>query len=149
MKVNVLRYKDNGNATLGLLFIDGVFECYTLEDEERHVKVKGETRIPEGTYKINFRKTTSPLTERYQKKYEWFDYHLQIQDVPGFQYVYIHVGNSDSNTDGCLLVGSTVDKDSMFQGRSVPAFKQVYKKIGNAIKNGEPVTITYEKDFSR
>ena len=144
MKLDVLRYKDDGNTTLGLLFIDGVFECYTIEDEEREEKIKGETRIPEGTYKLDFRRELSGLTHSYRRKYDWFDYHLHVKDVPNFKYVYIHVGNTEKNTDGCLLLGSTVDKDSMFQGRSTAAFKELYLKVGDAINKGEPINITYK-----
>ena len=144
MKLDVLRYKDDGNTTLGLLFVDGVFECYTLEDEERDIKIKGETRIPEGTYKLDFRRELSGLTEKYRRKYDWFDFHLHVKDVPNFKYVYIHIGNTEKNTDGCLLLGSTVDKDSMFQGRSTDAYKTLYQKVGVAINKGEPINITYK-----
>lgn len=144
MKINVKRYKDDGDSTLGLLFLDGVFECFTLEDEQRDVKVKGETRIPEGTYKVDFRRELSGLTRKYRQKHDWFEWHLHVKEVPSFKYVYIHIGNNESHTDGCLLVASTVDKDKMFQGRSTQAFKVLYEKVGVAINKGEPVTFTYE-----
>ena len=56
MKLDLLRIQFGEDATNGILFIDGVFECYTLEDEVRDVKVHSETAIPEGTYDIKFRK---------------------------------------------------------------------------------------------
>ena len=56
MKISLVRHQFGDDATNGLLFIDGVFECYTLEDEIRDVKVYGETAIPYGTYPVEFRK---------------------------------------------------------------------------------------------
>jgi hypothetical protein len=69
MKIYLLRYSSQSEDTLGLIMIDGKFECYTLEDQYRNFKVKGDTRIPEGTYKIKFRKVNSPLTEKYRKRF--------------------------------------------------------------------------------
>ena len=69
MEILLLRYSDDGDSTMGLLFIDGKFECHTLEDEHRDVKKPGETRIPEGKYKVNFRNERTPLTKKYAAKY--------------------------------------------------------------------------------
>ena len=94
------------DATNGLLFIDGKFECYTLEDEYRTVKVMHETCIPEGTYPIEFR-TVGGFDAKYTKRYG-ADFHkgmLWIRGVPEFEYILIHTGNTDSHTSGCLLVG--------------------------------------------
>ena len=66
MKLQVVRTQFGSNATNGLLFIDGVFECYTLEDEQRDVKVMHETCIPEGTYKIKLR-NAGGFNTRYAK----------------------------------------------------------------------------------
>ena len=55
MEIEVLRYSDNGESTLGLLKVNGKFFCYTLEDQYQEVKVKHQTRIPEGTYNITLR----------------------------------------------------------------------------------------------
>ena len=56
MKLQVVRFQFGKDATNGMLFIDGEFECYTLEDEYRDVKVMGETCIPEGTYDVGSEK---------------------------------------------------------------------------------------------
>ena len=56
MKIQVKRLGDNGNATIGAMYINGIFRCFTIEDEERAVKVKGETRVPNGKYLVGFRK---------------------------------------------------------------------------------------------
>ena len=55
MKLDVIRFQFGKDATNGLLFIDDVFECYTLEDQYQDVKVMHETCIPEGEYKIEYR----------------------------------------------------------------------------------------------
>ncbi len=61
MKLNLVRTQFGADATNGILFINGVFECFTLEDEVRDVKVYGETAIPKGTYNIEFRKEGGTL----------------------------------------------------------------------------------------
>ena len=68
MEIVVKRFADNGNATLGILYVNGVFECFTVEDEERDVKVSGETRVPEGVYAINLR-SEGGFHTKYASKY--------------------------------------------------------------------------------
>jgi len=136
MKLELKRFSSGTDSTLGILLADGVFECFTLEDEYRTDKVKGETRIPAGTYKVEKREVLSGLTEKYRKKYPWFDFHFMLQDVPNFQYVYIHIGNDDDHTDGCLLVGDSI-KSNRFNNdnnltTSGPAFKRLYQKMSDA-----------------
>ena len=149
MKLQVIRTQFGKDATNGLLFIDGVFECYTLEDEYRDVKVMHETCIPEGTYNIELR-NAGGFNSRYTKKYP--DMHrgmLHIQDVPGFEWILIHQGNFDTNTSGCLLLGNSQQdldvSDKGFIGGSADAFKKMYPKVRDALLNGEKVTIEYSK----
>ena len=93
MKIELLRYSDSGDDTLGLMFIDGYFQCYSLEDEFRNIKVAGETRIPAGTYEIGFREAESPMTDKYRSIYpDFFDYHIHIKDVPNFQCLKCNIG---------------------------------------------------------
>ena len=56
MKLSIYRLNDNGQSTIGVLLIDGKFQGFTIEDEFRTIKIKGETRIPSGTYKVILRK---------------------------------------------------------------------------------------------
>lgn len=151
MKLKVLRYNSEADSTNGLLFevndLGNQFLCYTLEDEHRVLKVKGETRIPAGIYNIELRKEGG-FHERYTKKYP--DIHigmLHIIDVPGFEFILIHTGNTDEHTSGCLILGdsqenNTIIKDG-FVGKSVNAYRRIYPKIAKALKNGESVTIEY------
>ena len=136
MNLLLQRYSDNLESTLGLMFDMTTqfarFQCYTLEDEHRDVKVKGETRIPAGRYELKLRECDTPMTKKYRKKYPWFKYHIEIMDVATHSYCYLHVGNRDSHTDGCVLLGNSVNNntnDSGFLGDSASAFEKLYKKI--------------------
>lgn len=153
MKLHLKRYFSNHQMTLGCLVQEreeyvslGTFVCHTLEDEHRDVKVKGHTRIPAGTYKITKRKEDTPLTLKYRKKYgSWFDYHLVVNDVPGFTNVYIHVGNRHEHTDGCILVGNRQGSpkwDQIVLQDSANCYKMLYKTIGKELEKGNDVHIT-------
>jgi hypothetical protein len=148
MKLDVVRHQFGKDATNGLLFIDGVFECYTLEDEVRDVKVHSETAIPLGTYEIKFR-NIGGFDTKYRARYGT-TFHkgmLELQDVPNFKYILIHTGNTDEHTAGCLLLGETqqdLDKGKDgFVGGSGDAYKKMYPKVRDALLNGEKVTIEY------
>jgi hypothetical protein len=139
MKVVLNRYKRGTNYTLGIMTIDNHFFAYTLEDAVRDAKIKDETAIPEGTYSICFREKDTRLTNVYRKKYDWFTYHLEIQGIPNYKYVYIHEGNNRSHTSGCILVGREANRRSI--SKSAEAFEDVYKMIGRALYKGHNVTI--------
>ncbi|WP_075589858.1 DUF5675 family protein [Labilibacter marinus] len=149
MELNVVRYSSGKESTLGLLFIDGKFACYTLEDEHREVKVPGETRIPAGRYKVKLR-TEGSHHWRYKKKFpEIHKGILHVIDVPNFTHILIHIGNTDDDTAGCLLVGESSFSNVTQAGRinnSTIAYKRVYPMIANAIANGEDVWITYQDE---
>ena len=145
----LFRHQFGKDATNGLLFIDGVFECYTLEDEVRDVKVMSETAIPLGTYEIKFR-NIGGFDTKYTARYG-STFHkgmLELQDVPNFKYILIHTGNTDSHTAGCLLLGETqqdLDKGKDgFVGGSGDAYKKMYPKVRDALLNKEKVTINYK-----
>ena len=150
MSLNLIlqRYSDNGDSTQGLLHVidnnNLQFLNYTLEDEFREVKVKGETCIPNGLYEIKQRKVLSPMTESYRNKYDWFDWHLELQNVEGFQNIYIHIGNKDEDTDGCILVQDNANNNTVkdgFNGSSLPAFERLYNLIRTELNNGLKVFI--------
>lgn len=152
MKLDVVRTQFGADATNGMLFIDGMFECYTLEDEIRDVKVMHETAIPLGEYEIKYRTVGGWFTRekaRYDKKFGagWFKGMLELQDVPNFTYVLIHSGNTDESTSACLLLGNTqqdldMGKDG-FIGSSRLAYESFYPKVRDALDAGEKVTIRY------
>lgn len=150
MKLDVIRHQFGSDATNGMLFIDGVFECYTLEDEYRDVKVMHETCIPEGEYEIKLR-TVGGFHTRYLSRYgaDWHKGMLWLQDVPEFEYILIHTLNDSTQTSGCLGVGSVQqDLDLDAKGlisQSTDAYKRLYPKVRDALLNGEKVTIKYSK----
>ena len=147
MKLQVKRLTDSGESTIGALYIDGKFECWTLEDEHRTKKVFGSTRIPKGKYTITLRKEGGHHT-RYLKKFGE-DFHkgmLHVRNVPNFKYILIHIGNSADDTAGCLLVGDIANNNKINKGRisqSTNAYKRMYEKVRNAIIKGEDVSIEY------
>jgi len=148
MKLTVVRTQFGADATNGLLFINGIFECFTLEDEVRDVKVHSETAIPLGEYEIKLR-TIGGFHAKYTDRYgaAFHKGMLELQDVPNFQYILIHTGNTDQHTAGCLLVGETqqdVDKGKDgFIGGSGDAYKKMYPKVLKCLLSGEKVTIEY------
>lgn len=151
MELEVLRFSSQKDSTNGVLFdITGgerKFLCYTLEDEHREDKVMGETRIPSGAYNITLR-TTGGFHGRYVKKYgEMHKGMLWVRDVPGFEYILIHTGNTDEHTAGCLLLGDSQQANfgssNGMVGSSVNAYKRVYPPIAKALEEGESVSITY------
>lgn len=145
MKLEVRRLWDNGQATIGMLLINNQLACFTLEDTKREVKIKGETRIPEGTYKVELR-TEGASHERYKKRFPSFHKGmLHIVNVPNFQFILIHIGNSDKDTEGCLLVGDAVTTNSTLLW-STQAYERIYKTVASELILGNNVSITF-KDY--
>lgn len=128
-------------ATHGALYIDGVYECLTLEDVVRDLKqdgsgkVQDETAIPAGRYEviINF----SP---RFKKQY------MRLIDVPFFSGILIHSGNTVADTKGCILVGQQKDSDTHIHGGSV-ALPLLQAKVQAALDQQEGVWITILNEF--
>ena len=149
--IEVLRYSSGADSTLGILSENGSmgreFLAYTLEDEFREEKVSAETRIPEGTYNVKLR-TEGGFHNRYSQKFgvPWHKGMLHVQDVPGFEYILIHTGNTDENTAGCLLVADSSTQNitkNGFIGASVAAYKRLYSSLAQWIVDGNILTITY------
>jgi hypothetical protein len=116
MVITIKRLYKTDTSVIGELLVNGVWECFTLEDAERPVKIKGETAIPKGTYRViinesNRFKRLLPL----------------LIDVPNFEGVRIHSGNSNHDTEGCILVGQTRNKN--YIGQSRKAFEKLFKKM--------------------
>tara|TARA_R110002167_G_scaffold7683_11_gene36187 strand:+ start:7849 stop:8355 length:507 start_codon:yes stop_codon:yes gene_type:complete len=163
MKLEVLRFSNGTDSTNGVLFevnekennphgegykCKRKFLAYTLEDEYRDKKKYGETRIPEGTYKLGLRKVGG-YNEKYKKRFS--NMHigmLHVTNVPNFEYILIHCGNTDEHTAGCLLVGDSQENNQIttngFIGKSTNAYKRIYPAISNAIAMGEEVFIEYK-----
>jgi len=147
MKLTVVRTQFGTDATNGILLVDGLFECYTLEDQYQAVKVMHETCIPEGTYDIKFR-TVGGFHSKYSERYGNAHYGmLHLQDVPNFTYILIHAGNTDEHTSGCLIVGETQQdldlSDDGFIGHSGKAYLKLYNKVAKELLLGKEVSIEY------
>ena len=119
MVIQIKRLYKTNNSTIGELYIDGVFECYTLEDKEREIKIKSETAIPKGKYKVIINKSN-----RFKKLLPL------LLNVPNFEGVRIHPGNTNHDTEGCILTGTTKGKD--FIGNSRIAFSRLFRKMQEA-----------------
>jgi len=116
MELQIKRTEFSEESTIGELSVNGVFECYTLEDKVRPVKIAGKTAIPSGRYEviINF-------SQRFQKQLPL------LLNVPNYEGVRIHSGNTAANTEGCILVGET--KTENFIGESRWAFNRLFEKL--------------------
>lgn len=138
MKLTLVRQASVGGATLGRLYIDGVYACATLEDEVREVagkpvvdwKIKNVTAIPSGVYRVVLENSArfGPDTPT-------------LLDVPGFQYIRMHAGNTSEDTEGCILLGLRASATTLVGGTSRPAVQLVKNEIRGAIARGEKVTI--------
>ena len=151
MKLEVLRFSSQADSTSGILFetTNGkrTFLCYTIEDEQRDVKVWGETRIPAGTYQLELR-TEGGFHNRYKSRYgDWHKGMIWVKDVPGFEWILWHTGNTDESTAGCLILGnsqeSNIVKKDGFVGSSRDAYKFVYPRVVAAIESGIRVNVEY------
>lgn len=144
MRLHLARFARSTDASMGALAIDGRFSCFTLEDEARAIKVQNETRIPAGLYQIRLR-IEGGMHEKYRSK---FDYHvgmLWLQQVPGFEWVYIHIGNTDDDTAGCILVGDgAISSFELVQ--SAQAYRRLYRAVSGALISGEAAEILIEDE---
>jgi len=144
MHLHLMRISTGVESTTGALYIDGEFVCFALEDTKRIKKVAGETRIPDGLYRIALR-NEGRLTQKYAERYSALHKGmLWLQDVPGFDWVYIHTGNKRGHTEGCLLVGDSLNNNQQadgFVGKSRDAYQRIYPQIAGAIESGEKVTL--------
>lgn len=141
--MNILLERDvrTEKSTTGKLYIDGVFECFVLEDKDRKLnntmsaddirrrKIPGNTAIPAGKYKVSI-----TYSQRFKKMLPL------LNNVPGFEGIRIHPGNTDADTEGCLLPGVVRLVD--FVGSSRVAFERLNNKIEQAIARKENVIIS-------
>jgi len=152
----VLRISSNDDDTIGILY---GFDCerigITIEDEYRSVKVAGETRVQAGRYEISLR-AEGGNHMKYGERFP--DFHvgmLCIHNAPDwkiitpdmeFQYIQIEIGNTDDDTEGCLMVGSGGNiklTGSQSISSSTIAYKRIYKYIVKELVGGHRVFINY------
>lgn len=122
--LTINRGKPSPISVQGEMFNGEEFLCHTLEDPPREVKIKGETGIPAGTYKgiVN-------VSARFKRMMPL------LLNVPGFEGIRIHAGNSIADTEGCILVGLGKGENMVLQSRL--AFTKIMELL-----NGEDFEIT-------
>lgn len=145
MELKLIRKYFTEESTIGELYVNNVFQCHILEDKDRgltsdmeleeikKIKIKSQTAIPTGTYLI-----VNSFSPRFKK------YLPLLLNVPGYEGVRIHPGNTSADTDGCLLPGSYDPKAENFVRNSKIAFKALYNKLILAEKK-EKISLTIEK----
>lgn len=138
MEIEVRRVLYDEGVTFSKIYIDGVYECFGLEDPKREKKVHSETAIPDGVYKLDLRYSPK-FSSRFNHNMLW------VRDVPNFEYILIHWGNTTVDTAGCLLLGKRL---GVVKGRlaildSITAYTNFYKKVNEEVKKGG-VTIEYK-----
>lgn len=142
MKLNLKRIKTTTQSTIGELYINNEFTCYTLEDTFNKPKKYGETRIPAGTYKLRLN-TTGAMNEKYKNlKGVKHIGMIELLEVPGFSSIYIHIGNTDDDTKGCILVGMYYKENIIID--STKAYIKVYNEVSLELSKGNSVEITIE-----
>jgi Family of unknown function (DUF5675) len=132
MKLNLVRKIFSDKSTIGELSVNGAFECFTLEDPVRPVKIKGDTAIPAGTYEV-----AVTFSNRFQK------FLPLLLNVPNFEGIRIHTGNTPKDTLGCILVGQGKGVDSISASRL--AFAPLFEKIQSVVRT-EKVTIEISEE---
>lgn len=130
MLLALQREPSANGATIGRLSVDGRHECYTCEDVVRpgQEKVRGATAIPEGPYRVvitQSRRFGVPMP--------------LLLDVPGFEGIRIHWGNTAADTEGCILVGVGFVGDRVTD--SQVAYRRLFAQIQAALDAGEEVWV--------
>lgn len=140
MKLELKRLARRPNYTIGRLFVDGVYLCDTIEDTDRglskdmpleeiqKIKVKSETAIPTGNYQVILN-----MSARFKRLLPL------LLNVPGYEGIRIHPGNTEKDTEGCILPGLNKVKGQVVESRA--QFGKVFNLIDEALKRGEKVFI--------
>ena len=150
MLLTLIRHTFNKECTIGTLYVDGVLFCNTLEDCSnttyykmsekliKEAKIKGATSIPAGCYIIDLGTVSPKFKDR--QAYKNINGKLpRLLNVPAFNGILIHIGNSDKDTEGCILVGDVIGKNSVLQ--STAAFNRLYEVLREAADRGEEIKI--------
>ena len=151
MKISLKRIYTNNQYTIGHLYVDGTYVCDVLEDADRGLKdsmtldeirskkIKDKTAIPQGNYKV----TMNVISPRFSKKKYYKDFCggrlPRITSVKGFDGVLIHIGNTDKDSSGCLIVGYNKEKGKVLNSKQ--AFEKLYRMLDSANRNGEKIDI--------
>lgn len=142
MELKVIRKYRKEEYTIGDLYINGVWFSNTLEDAVRDKKIYGKTAIPYGTYKVTMDVVSPKFKDRSWAK-PYGGKLPRLLNVPNYEGILIHVGNTAADTSGCLLVGQNKVKGQVVN--STQTFMSLMEKhLIPAKQRGEEITITYE-----
>lgn len=143
MKLTVKRIAKRSTYTIGRLYIDGKYFCDVLEDRDRNLKqnmplseiqktkVYGQTAIPTGTYEVTLNIVSPKFSSRsFYKNYANRGKVPRLLNVPGFDGILIHCGNSDKDSYGCLLVGENKVVGKVINSQAT--FKKLYPILQKA-----------------
>lgn len=125
MKMGLVLVRDtyNDDSTIGKLHLDGNFICDTLEDRCRNIKIKDKTAIPSGTYEVIIR-----YSNRFERELP------ALLEVPYFDGILIHPGNTSHDSSGCILVGDRDKHNPNFVGNSRNTFAVIFPMIQESLK---------------
>ena len=142
MKLILKRIALRDTYTIGKMYIDTHYFCDTCEDKvrdiEREGKVYGKTAIPYGTYKVTLGVQSPKYSQR--SNYAWCKGYLpRLLDVPHFEGILIHAGNTAEDSAGCILVGENKVKGKVIN--SMATLKRLYGILKEA---GDDITLTIE-----
>lgn len=154
MNLRLERKWKKADYTVGKLYVDGVLFSDTLEDKDRglddsmaaekikSIKVAKETAIPTGTYNVTLNVQSPKFKNRAQYAF-CKGYLPRLLNVKGFDGILIHIGNTQYDSAGCILVGENKIVGQVIN--STTTFKKLYTVLDAANKKGEKITITIEK----
>ncbi len=148
MENKIIRVAQGKQSTLSQLYINGIFQCYLLEDKIREVKLASQTAIPTGVFELKLN-TWGAKNADYKKAFgKLHQGMIEITGLPNFSFVYIHTGNTIKETAGCPLCGFGFQfVDGNFQvTQSVAAYKMIYPKLV-ALAKVENNTMIIENNF--
>lgn len=148
MRTKIVRVAEGKQSTLSHLYIDGIFQCFLLEDKIRAVKIMKQTAIPTGSFYLTLN-TWGGKNKDYANRFPVMHRGMiEIDGLPTFDAVYIHIGNTFTQTAGCPLCGlSYIKKDGDYQVlQSTDAYKMIYPKLLNIVQ-GKDKGITIENNF--
>mgnify|MGYP006967163888 CR=1 FL=1 len=139
MNITVKRIFNCNKYCIGKLYVDNDYLCDTLEDTDRGLddymsldelkskKVKGKTAIPAGRYRINLCKVSPNFGNKSFYRVVCSGKLPYIENVPGYEGVLIHCGNTEEDSSGCILVGYNKIKGKVINSRQ--AFIHLYTKL--------------------
>ena len=148
MENKIIRVAQGKQSTLSQLYINGIFQCYLLEDKIREVKIASQTAIPTGVFELKLN-TWGAKNADYKRAFgNLHQGMIEISGLPNFSFVYIHVGNTIKDTAGCPLCGfGFLFFDGNYQvAQSVAAYKMIYPKLVALAKNSSN-TLIIENNF--